>query len=257
MKSRLKHPIRAIREPFGKAGLTVAILALVFAMVGGAWAAAGLNGKQKKEVTKIAKKFAGKPGAAGTNGTNGSNGAAGAKGDTGAAGSAGAAGKNVVLTAESKGANCKEAGTKVEVEGDAASKKYVCNGSPWTAGGTLPKGSTETGVWSMNGSEASKDGTFGAMAVPISFNIPLAATLDSSHAHYSTEAGFAAVCTGIVDTPTAPSGNLCVYQSQLEHGAFLGFLGFTTEGADKSGTNVLLEVTADHAFGIGSWAVTG
>ena len=56
---RLRHPIRAIREPFGKAGLTVAILALVLAMVGGAYASGALTGKQKKEVKKIAKKYAG------------------------------------------------------------------------------------------------------------------------------------------------------------------------------------------------------
>src|SRR3954453_22689625 len=59
---------RHFKEPFGKAGLTVAILALVLAMVGGAWAAVGLNGKQKKEVRKIAKTFAGKPGVAGQQG---------------------------------------------------------------------------------------------------------------------------------------------------------------------------------------------
>ena len=67
---------RRIREPFGKAGLIVAIVALVAASVGGAYAAnhnggkhhkksknnAGLNGKQKKQVKNIskseAKKFA-------------------------------------------------------------------------------------------------------------------------------------------------------------------------------------------------------
>ena len=62
---RLRHPIRAIREPFGTAGLIVACVALVLALTGAAFAAAGLTGKQKKEVEKIAKKYAGKPGAAG------------------------------------------------------------------------------------------------------------------------------------------------------------------------------------------------
>ncbi|MCW2987260.1 MAG: hypothetical protein JWM24_198, partial [Solirubrobacterales bacterium] len=52
---------RRLREPFGKAGLTVGVIALVMALVGGAYAAGALTGKQKKEVEKIAKKFAGKP----------------------------------------------------------------------------------------------------------------------------------------------------------------------------------------------------
>jgi hypothetical protein len=91
MKHRLRHPIRAIREPFGKAGLTVAICALVLAMVGGAYAAGALSGKQKKEVEKIAKKYAGKTGSAGSQGPAGP---AGAKGDTGTNGKDGTNGTN-------------------------------------------------------------------------------------------------------------------------------------------------------------------
>lgn len=41
-------------QRFGTAGLVVAIVALVFAMVGGAFAATGLTSKQEKEVKKIA-----------------------------------------------------------------------------------------------------------------------------------------------------------------------------------------------------------
>jgi hypothetical protein len=92
---------RRLKEPFGKAGLTVAMLALVVAMAGGAYAAtgggngkaataskakskksknknsnAGLSGKQKKEVKKIAKQevetFAGKPDVADSCGRSGS-----------------------------------------------------------------------------------------------------------------------------------------------------------------------------------------
>jgi Collagen triple helix repeat (20 copies) len=92
MKSRLRHPIRAIREPFGTAGLIVACIALVLALTGAAFAAAGLSGKQKKEVEKIAKKFAGKPGAQGPVGPVGPQGPVGAKGDAGSAGANGAAG---------------------------------------------------------------------------------------------------------------------------------------------------------------------
>ena len=147
--SRLRHPIRAIREPFGKAGLTVAILALVLAMVGGAYAAGGLTKSQEKQVTKIAKKYAGKPGAPGTAGTPGANGTAGApgaKGDTGAAGGTGPAGKSVVIGNTAPTCPNGVGGKTIEVEG-SGTKQNVCNGQPWTAGGTLPSGKTETGVW--------------------------------------------------------------------------------------------------------------
>lgn len=90
---RIKLPFRAKREPFGKAGLTVAVVALVFAMIGGAYAAGTLTGKQKKEVEKIAKKFAGKNGSAGQPGSPGKDGSPGAAGQPGPPGpSTGAAG---------------------------------------------------------------------------------------------------------------------------------------------------------------------
>ncbi len=81
---RFRHPIRANREPFGKAaGLVVAIVALVFAMVGGAYAAGALTGKQKKEVKKIAKKYAGEAGPAGQQGKEGKQGPTGPEGPQG------------------------------------------------------------------------------------------------------------------------------------------------------------------------------
>ncbi len=71
-------------ESIGKAGLVVGILALVLAVVGGAWAASGgLSAKQKREVKKIAQKFAGKPGPTGPAGAPGANGKDGAPGAPG------------------------------------------------------------------------------------------------------------------------------------------------------------------------------
>jgi hypothetical protein len=89
MFQRLRRP-----EPFGKAGLTVAILALVMAMVGGAYAAGGLTKSQEKQVKKIVsaevKKHPGPAGPAGANGTNGRNGAPGEPGPQGEPGEPGA-----------------------------------------------------------------------------------------------------------------------------------------------------------------------
>src|SRR3954454_7553714 len=84
-------------------GLTVAVIALILALAGGALAASGaLTSKQKNEVKAIVKKEskklkgpAGAQGAAGPQGSagpQGAAGAAGAKGDTGNTGPTGPAG---------------------------------------------------------------------------------------------------------------------------------------------------------------------
>src|SRR6476660_6457976 len=111
-------------EPFGKAGLTVAILALVMAMVGGAYAAGALSGKQKKEVEKIAKKFAGKPGAPGTNGTNGTNGTSGAPGKEGSPGKDGANVTSKAIPTSSETCE-KQGGTEFT---SASGTEKVCTG---------------------------------------------------------------------------------------------------------------------------------
>lgn len=78
-----------IHQKLGTAGFLIAIVALIVALGGAAYAALpGLNSKQKKEVKKIAKSFA-KAGPAGASGPAGAKGEAGAKGDTGAAGGTG------------------------------------------------------------------------------------------------------------------------------------------------------------------------
>jgi hypothetical protein len=134
--SRLRHPIRQLKEPFGKAGLTVAILALVLALVGGAYAAGGLTKSQEKQVTKIAKKYAGKPGAAGPAGPQGPAGAAGANGKDGAAGAAGKDGTNgqpgtngkSVTVAAATGIHCPEVGGVIVEVAGSNDPKDVCNG---------------------------------------------------------------------------------------------------------------------------------
>jgi hypothetical protein len=209
--------ISRIREKLGPAGFIVAVVALVAALGGGAYAASGaLTGKQKQEVTKIAKKYAGKPGAPGAQGASGPagpKGDTGAKGDTGgngAPGAPGAPGKGVVLTTEAPGSNCEAGGTKVEVEGDSTSKKYVCNGKNGTAAAfpaTLPPGKTETGVWRLvsNGDEE--------QFVPISFPIPLS-TVDAENMEVETltqEAAATGNCPGSAEEPKAEPGFLCVY----------------------------------------------
>jgi hypothetical protein len=270
---RLRHPVRSIREPFGTAGLIVACVALILALTGAAFAATGLNGKQKKEVEKIAKKLAGKPGANGTNGTNGANGSPGAKGDKGDPGAQGnpgtpgVAGKSVVLTAEAAGLNCKEGGTKVEVEGNAASKKYVCNGlTGFTE--TLPSDETETGSWSQSVTARGEI----IPTVPISFSIPLVAAGGPGSAigltKEETDLGSSTTCTGTAANPTAPPGKLCVYTGFEEAlGNAVGFRELQSPDAQEGkygATGAVLQIgslegTKEESAKLeawGSWAVT-
>jgi Collagen triple helix repeat (20 copies) len=246
VKSKLRHPVRAIREPFGKAGLTVAILALVLATTGAALAAAGLNSKQKKEVTKIAKKYAGKPGAIGP---------AGPQGNPGAAGPAGPAGK--------EGPQGKQGEQGIQ-------------GPPGTTGftKTLPEGETEKGVWSMFSGQPALNEELGS---PISFVIPLKFAPASVHLIVRTlteeeneefptpPSG----CTGNVTNPGAESGNLCVFAKEYKHVEPVPLLGPTSflnpeatgfaalNAAGKSGTVLVAKVTEqNHITNNGTWAVT-
>lgn len=183
---RLRHPIRAIREPFGTAGLIIACVALIAALGGTAIAAkGGLTGKQKKEVEKIAKKYSGKRGPRGQNGQNGSNGEPGAKGDTGAPGSNGTSGTNgsngksvSVTNIAAGGSKCEgRAGAEVKQEG-AASGTPVCDGKDGTTGftSTLPTGEQETGIWSYY--QAPVEG-LSAVSVPITFSIPISTEVEA------------------------------------------------------------------------------
>jgi hypothetical protein len=288
---RLRHPIRAIREPFGTAGLVVACVALIAALGGTALAAAKLNSTQKKEVEKIAKKYAGKPGAAGAQGPagaagkDGSNGAAGEKGatgpqgaagpkgDTGAAGSAGAAGKSPKIVEEFAVGDegCEEkGGFEYEVPG-SGEPAPVCNGkegkdgkegSPWTAKGTLPPGATETGTW------ATGIGT-GEAPAAISFQLPLAKKILGTHVHIPGEAGFTASCLGgpnNTNRPKAAPGELCIYFGEHPNASVSKVTG--PDGVQELNDNgeevstagfagAILFTQLAEGFATGSYAVTG
>ncbi len=249
---------------FGAPGV-IAVIALVFAMVGGAYAAGGgLSGKQKKEVTKIAqteaKKLAGKQG---PKGDAGATGAAGAKGDQGpqgnpgSPGGAGAPGKSVTVTpiAEEEEACEERGGVEVKQEG-AASGTEVCTGkegSPWTVGGHLPSKQTETGTWYVRGE------VVGLAQTAISFPLPLSQPLNEAHVHYSTQGDFANSCKGSVSQPTAEPGNLCVYQGANSGATFAEF-GLPEEsaveaGASRAGALITFELTEAPRAAFGTFAV--
>lgn len=190
-----------LKQRLGIPGV-LAVIALVLAMVGGAYAAAGFTKAQEKFIVKTAKKFAGKPGAAGPQGPQGLPGAPGANGKDGAPGPEGPKGP----------------------EGP--------EGSPWTDGGTLPPEATETGGWVLNDGDR---GGFGTSFTALNFPIPLSAadaaaitanseyTTGSIHIMVPADASPPPGCTGgTVNEPKADPGNLCIYLGAFGGGAFGG-----------------------------------
>ena len=261
--------LRRFRDQVGTAGFVISIVALIAAFGGGAYAASGgLTAKQKKEVKAIAKQFAGKPGTAGANGTNGPPGDKGAPGANGSNGSSGANGKSVETGAATV-AECPEGGATVQVAGEAATKKKICNGeegpqgpegSPWAAGGTLPSGKKETGAWAI-GTEANENF---ALYDSISFTLPLASSVKARFVNAAGEEVIessgtpATVCLGSAANPTAPAGNLCIYEQAGVKTLFES--AFNPEGgpanfAGKGGVNIVF-YTEPGGTARGDWAVT-
>lgn len=290
---RLRHPIRAIREPFGTAGLIIAVVALVAALGGSAIAAKGaLTGKQKKEVAKIAKKEAKKYAKAGAEGKQGPAGPAGAQGPAGAAGKDGAAGpageKGATGATGPQGAKgdkgdpgepgespvgtsftgertvglvtCNEGGVEYESGGEG---NLVCNGeegSPWTASGNLPTGANERGTWYMEGSGGAR------VRTAISFPIQLAAPLEASSIHVFGEGGFTTFCKGNLAHPKAEPGVLCIFTGTTEQAQELKVLSNELEAGEASQTGAIIQMKLGSepnpgellpGFASGSFAVAG
>lgn len=253
----------------------IAIIALVFAMAGGAWAAKGgvIITKLNQISPKVRSQLKGQAGPVGPVGPAGPAGAPGAKGEAGKDGSEGKAGidgnegkegKSVVIAAEAKGANCKEGGQSFEVEGSSV-KTYACNGSPWTAGGTLPKDATETGAWfaRMQGSEAPFVG-YGVIDLPI----PLATELSGANVKVVKVGVVPPVqCDdGVLPAagpthPEADSGFLCVFVgAEEESPAYLvQKVGSNGAGASTTGAFIFAESENEILFNHprGTFAVTG
>jgi hypothetical protein len=266
-----------IRDKFGTAGLIVAVIALVAALAGTAFAAAKLNGTQKKEVEKIAKKWANKiPGPAGAKGDNGAPGAKGDQGPKGDTGAAGPSGPGLVTGNLNPGqGGCPEGGVSVEVEG-SGTKKSICNGEeglrgqPWTPDGTLPVGATETGAFAATANASN------SILTQAAFAIPLEAQLDGAHVHAVnpageelTGSGFAPAvhCLGSVTAPTAPSGELCIYVGYAESMFEIAGTAInvpeihkpdnTGNGASSAGAMLKFTGASPGAKASGTFAVTG
>jgi hypothetical protein len=170
-----------IHNRLGTAGFVLAVAALVVALGGAAYAALpGLNSKQKKEVKKISKQFAGAPG---PQGAKGDAGLPGPKGDSGAPGVSGTPGKD--------GQNGKE--------GEAGACSATDNEC------VLPPGGTLTGVWSLRDQGLNK--------YYLSLSFPLQ-VIPRPEAAFPTETNH---CPGSAAKPEAEPGYVCIYIGEEEN----------------------------------------
>jgi hypothetical protein len=276
-----------LRTRFGIPGV-ISVMALVFAMFGGAYAAS--NSSDGGKATASAKAKKGPRGPKGTTGPAGPAGPQGPAGPVGAKGDAGAAGVNGVSVTSTESANAIDGhctGTGTSGKGgskfvSATGVTYACNGKNGTTGftETLPPGKTETGTWAFAPIRASA--ITGEVKVPISFPIPLeaipgptAGALGANQVHYigvsgeeqfdETTKGPSLACHGTVEEPSADPGNLCIYtRTLLPEAETLAASVFifrpsssATSGADPTGAilNILSTETAT-VTGYGTWAVT-
>jgi hypothetical protein len=242
----------------------VAVLALVFAMSGGAFAAGRYLITSTRQISpKVLRALQGKAGGVGVAGAQGAAGPAGPAGPQGSAGAAGgkgeagAAGTSVTSVAlAAKNAHCKEGGSEFKA---AAGTTYACNGEKGKegtfGGSTLPEGKTLTGVWGGSGyGEAGfpNEGT-GYATAAVSFALPLAAE-PAAHFIKGGEAP-PAQCPGTATAPAAAPGNLCVFVTNVINaeggggypGVHASTSGFALSAFTEAKGPILLE---------GTWAVT-
>lgn len=226
---------KRLRRQLSPTAFTLSVIAIVLALAGGAIAASGaLTGKQKKEVKKIAKQFAGKPGAEGPRGPEGQQGAKGepgAKGDPGTPGEPGTPGTD---------------GTDGE-DGLCSEANPEC---------VAPSGATFTGTYGVSGA-----GAVEAERAYFSISFPLrlpGMTADDIRIILPGEPS-TTECPGSVPSPEAEPGFLCIYE--FSRGNAKGI--FNGTGSNQffdptSGMILYFEpVTVGQAFEAqGTWAVT-
>ena len=275
-----------LRNRFGIPGV-ISVIALVFATLGGAYAASN-NSSGGSKATASAKAKRGPKGPKGATGPTGPAGSAGLQGPAGATGKDGAAGANgasgsdgqgVTSTIEPPSSDCPKGGAKFV----SASPKptFACNGavgakgpagSPWTAGGTLPSGATETGTWGMG--IQGEGGSTGPEFFPISFTLPLEEAPEPVFVPNNKESepgcpgrgGGSFPSTGEYrpGTPMADPGKLCVYAGPFSETSFEGFrVGvyeggswYVEPGVGPSGTVLEISCASKFCSAMGIWAVT-
>jgi hypothetical protein len=149
-------------------------------------------------------------------------------------------------------------------------------GSPWTDGGTLPAGATETGVWAW---ELPGGATSTKLKTAVSFPIPLATVecgeekipqgvcseTGNEDVHIFEGTTIPAGCSGTIFEGRvlelkAEAGDLCVW---VRGGIKAGELRASDVEVGEAGAGThgfilnTLAGVAEHVFAEGTWAVTG
>lgn len=238
----------------------IAVIALCFAICGGAFAASASKTKKKRsggvKITKLSQISpsvrkqlqvpgpagpAGQPGAKGDTGAQGAQGGQGPKGDKGDPGDPGDPGESVVVDDIPVGGfGCDNlGGAEVRLESQLAGEgEEVCNGAPGSGGsasGTLEPGASESGLYATQASAES--GAAGIWAA-ISFPTPLTddtRTVVSTHVEYGPpqesltpsveEEEFFEVCPGTYRSPKAAPGYLCIFENEAAATVNTTFIG--------------------------------
>jgi hypothetical protein len=259
-----------LRNRFGIPGV-ISVIALVFAMFGGAYAASNSSSGPKATASAKAKQGprgkTGKTGPAGPQGPAGPAGPAGAKGDVGAPGSngtngaPGADGKSVIGEPIASGGACGEGVTGVKYTLNAVSTP-VCNGKDAFTEFVLPSEATETGTFSFQGEDKELE------VSPIAFPIPLspaaAAAITANFWQESNPASQPDACPGTPEAPTAEPGAICFYVPTVLEGnqitsccpSVVKDVGGAHPGVNPSGAFFRTEFGAENAQLGGFFAVT-
>jgi len=231
-----------LHNKLGTAGLAVAVIALVAALCGAAFAAGGLSKQQENRVKQLIKKN-GKPGKTGATGAQGPKGDPGAKGDTGPKGDAGAQGT------PGKDGNDGNDG----VDGFCSEPEPEC---------VMPSGATITGTYAAN--SAGRTETDKAY-FSISFPLRIPSLLVDPPAHIKIvrpgrpEEESLEECPGSTTSPEAKAGYLCVYEIERQNAkGIIESVGINQNYDPSSGVILFFEPVTEgesvHAFG--TWAVT-
>jgi hypothetical protein len=245
----------------------IALLALVFALTGGAFAATGSGGSAGSKATASAtpvastakakaKTKAGPRGPAGPKGATGATGAAGATGPGGPAGPAGptgpAGGAGIQGTAGTNGTDgesvtntklvagkqttCPEGGAEFKVGAGTATK--ACNGEKGVIhpGETLAPEASEYGEWTAPVIQGTPLPVGDVLDVPVaSFTIPLAAPLPEADVHYINEAGEEVLEGGVKVKPPLADCKGSASAPTAEPGNFCVYDGRETSVESESG----------------------
>jgi hypothetical protein len=267
-----------LRNRFGIPGV-ISVIALVFAMMGGAYAATNTGGK----ATASAKAKKGPPGPRGKTGPAGPAGPAGAagptgakgdKGDAGSNGSSGADGKSVTAASIAAGGECGGvAGVNYTLNGvttkvcngakgangaageDGTDGTNGADGSPWVVG-TAPSGAVLKGTWAINPYTAAAEDEL--LFATISTGVPIPTTPLPPFAISAPNAEFG--CLGTADEPLVEPTEaipyvLCVYSAESVN---LKSLNGASGKVKTSGGGVVVAIrtaAAGEAKAYGTWAL--